>query len=156
MCSTGGNGRATSTPLVARLALGAIRTTNQGALSLESGLRPAPAHWTTASGASPSGSPAYQGATKPGNSSEPRTACSANDSRCWNGREETVLLEVATPLEESTTIEEEAAAMREAQLSGRLGLNIFTDGSRLENGATGYAAAWKKVDTWKGHKTHMG
>jgi len=46
--------------------------------------------------------------------------------------------------------------MREAQISGRPGLTIFTDGSRLENGATGYAVAWKKGDTWKGHKTHMG
>ena len=46
--------------------------------------------------------------------------------------------------------------MREAQLSGRPGLTIFTDGSKLENGATGYAVAWKKGDTWKGHETHMG
>jgi len=72
---------------------------------------------------------------------------------CWNGREETVLLEVATPLKATTTIEKEAAAI---QLSGWPGLTIFTDGSRLENGATGYAVAWKKGDTWKGHKTHMG
>ena len=72
---------------------------------------------------------------------------------CWNGREETVLLEVATPLEATTTI---AAAMREAQLSGRPGLTIFTVSSRLENGATGYAVAWKKGDTCKGNKTHMG
>ena len=46
--------------------------------------------------------------------------------------------------------------MREARLSGRPGLAIFTDGSRPEDGATGYAVAWKKGDTWKGHKTRMG
>jgi len=34
---------------------------------------------------------------------------------CWNGREETDLFEVATSLQATTTIEEEAAAMREAQ-----------------------------------------
>jgi len=75
---------------------------------------------------------------------------------CWNGREETVLLEVASPLDESTTVEEEAAAAREANQLDRPGLTIFTDGSRLENGATGYAVTWKKGKSWKGHKTHMG
>ena len=33
---------------------------------------------------------------------------------------------------------------------------MFTDGSRLEHGATGYAVTWKKGTTWKSHKTHMG
>jgi len=33
---------------------------------------------------------------------------------------------------------------------------MFTDGSRLEDGAAGYAVAWKNVLTWKGIKTHMG
>jgi len=75
---------------------------------------------------------------------------------CWNGREDTVLLEVASPLDASTTIDEEAAAAREANQLDRPGLIIFTDGSHLENGATGYAAAWKKGMSWKGHKTHMG
>jgi len=47
--------------------------------------------------------------------------------------------------------------MQEAQRSDRPGLIIFTDGSRpVENGAIGYAVIWKKADTWKGHRTHMG
>jgi len=75
---------------------------------------------------------------------------------CWNGREETVLLEVAFPLDATTTIEEEAAAAKEANQLGRPGLSIFTDGSRLENGATGYEVVWKKGSQWKWHKTHMG
>jgi ribonuclease HI len=33
---------------------------------------------------------------------------------------------------------------------------MFTDGSRLEDGATGYAVVWKNGSTWKGHRTHMG
>jgi len=63
---------------------------------------------------------------------------------------------VASPLDASTTIDEEAAAAREANRLDRPGLTIFTDGSRLENGATGYAVTWKKGISWKGHKTHMG
>jgi len=61
-----------------------------------------------------------------------------------NGREDTVFLEAATLLEATTTIEEEAAAASEARQPIRPGLTIFTDGSRLENGATGYAVAWEK------------
>ena len=75
---------------------------------------------------------------------------------CWNGREETVLLEVASPLDATTTIEEAEAAANEVKRTDRPGLTIFTDGSRLENGATGYAVVWKNGQTWKGHKTHMG
>jgi len=73
---------------------------------------------------------------------------------CWNGKEETVLLE-ASPLEATVIIEEEAAAAKEVRLD-RPGLTIFTDGSRLENGATGYAAVWKKENDWEGLKSYMG
>ena len=55
--------------------------------------------------------------------------------RCWHGREETVLLEVAFPLDVSTTIAEETAVSLEARRLGRPGLSIFTDGFRLENRA---------------------
>jgi len=74
---------------------------------------------------------------------------------CWNGKEGTALLEKASPLEATVVIEEEAAAAKEARLD-RPGLTIFTDGPRLENGATGYAAAWKKGNDWKGLQSHMG
>jgi len=33
---------------------------------------------------------------------------------------------------------------------------MFTDGSRLDGGATGYAVVWKKGQTWAGAKVHMG
>jgi len=33
---------------------------------------------------------------------------------------------------------------------------MFTDGSRMEDEAAGYAVAWKNGQTWKGIKTHMG
>ena len=63
----------------ARLTTGTFRTTNQEALSLESGFRPAVAQLETVCDASPSGSPASQAATRPGNSLGPRTASSVRD-----------------------------------------------------------------------------
>ena len=33
---------------------------------------------------------------------------------------------------------------------------MFTDGSRLDSGATGYAVAWQKGQSWVGIKNHMG
>jgi len=33
---------------------------------------------------------------------------------------------------------------------------MFTDGSRLENGATGCAVVWRRGRTWVGAKVHMG
>jgi len=67
---------------------------------------------------------------------------------CWSGREETVVLEVATPLEATVTVDEESAAKQEAQHADRR-LTNFTDGSRL-------AVTWMKGNTWEGYKTHMG
>ena len=51
--------------------------------------------------------------------------------------------------------EEEAEAKAEAERP-RPGLTMFTDGSRQEDGTTGYAVVWKKGDSWKGIKSHMG
>lgn len=38
----------------------------------------------------------------------------------------------------------------------RTGLTTFTDGSRVESGATGYAVTWRKGGGWASIKTHMG
>ena len=38
----------------------------------------------------------------------------------------------------------------------RPGLTMFTDGSRLDDGATGYSVMWKRGLTWAGAKVHMG
>jgi len=138
----------------ARLTTGAFRTTNHGALSLESGIRPAAAQLDNRLRRF-----ALRLASLPKGDQE-RDLIGASDCAlgqrlqsalgCWNGREETVLLEVASPLEE------EAAAALEAKRPHRPGLTMSTDGSRPENGATGYAVTWKKGMVWKGHKTHMG
>ena len=131
----------------ARLTTGAFRTTNQGALSLESGIKPAVAQLDNRLRRF---ALRLASLSKGDQARELVGAAGALGQRlqsalgCWNGREETVLLEVATPLEATITIEEEAAAALEARSSNRPGLTIFTDGSRLENGATGYAVTWKK------------
>ena len=36
------------------------------------------------------------------------------------------------------------------------GLVLWMDGSRDENGAVGYAVAWRKGQIWAGRKAHMG
>ena len=91
--------------------------------------------------ASPSGSPAFRKTAKLGSSSQPRTAHLENDyspssdprAERTNGHQ----LGGSHPLEAAVTVEVETAAMQETQHSDRPGLAIFTDGSRLENGATG-------------------
>jgi len=71
----------------------------------------------------------------------------------WTETEETVLLEEPGTLD--MIQEERGEAKREAE-EARPGLVMFTDGSRTESGAAGYAVAWKNGLSWKGIKTHMG
>ena len=52
-------------------------------------------------------------------------------------------------------VEERERAIEEAD-KDREGLAIFTDGSRLESGATGYGVACKAGNRWVGVKAHMG
>ena len=74
----------------------------------------------------------------------------------YAGRTEpTVLLEEPETLDAELLQEEEAEAKAEAE-KVRPGLTMFTDGSRLDDGATGYAVVWRNGQTWKGIKTHMG
>jgi len=51
--------------------------------------------------------------------------------------------------------EQREEAKKEAEKE-RPGLVMFTDRSRLENEAAGYAVAWKNSQIWEGIKTHMG
>ena len=61
--------------------------------------------------------------------------------------ESAVLLEEPATLDAELLQEEEAAAKVEAERA-RPGLTTFTDGSRLDNGASGYAVVWKRGRTW--------
>jgi len=51
--------------------------------------------------------------------------------------------------------DEEAVAKAEAE-KRQPWLTMFTDGSRLNGGAAGYAVAWRNGESWEGIKTHMG
>ena len=74
----------------------------------------------------------------------------------YTGRtESTVLLEEPETLEAELLQEEEAEAKAEAE-KVRPGLTMFTNGSRLDDGAAGYAVMWRNGQTWKGIRTHMG
>jgi len=66
-----------------------------------------------------------------------------------------VLLEDPETLDAELLQDEEEEAKAEAERA-RPGLTMFTDGSRLDNRATGYAVVWKRGLTWTGVKGHMG
>jgi len=69
--------------------------------------------------------------------------------------ESTVLLEEPETLDAEQQQEEEAEARAEAERV-QPGLTMFTDGSRLENGATGCAVVWRRGRTCTGAKVHIG
>jgi len=69
--------------------------------------------------------------------------------------ERTVLLEEPKTLDAVLLQEEEEEAKAEAE-KARPGLTMFTDGSRMEDGASGYEMVWKNGVSWAGIKTHMG
>jgi len=69
--------------------------------------------------------------------------------------EVTVLLEEPETLEAELLQDEEAEAKVEAERT-RPGLTMFTDGLRLDDGATGYLVVWRQSLTWAGAKVHMG
>jgi hypothetical protein len=149
-------------PLV-MIYIGRIRVMNKqkknlGALSMESGLRPVanqPENRQRRFGlrllSLPQGGRAREvvGAqTAIGN----RLATALNYT--LTATEETILLEEPEILD-AEIIQEEREEAKEAE-KARPELVIFTDGSRLESSAAGYAVAWKNGQTWKGIKTHLG
>jgi len=69
--------------------------------------------------------------------------------------ESKVLLEEPDALDAELLQEEEVEAKAEAKRN-RPGLTMFTDGSRLDDGATGYSVVWRKGLSWAGAKVHMG
>jgi hypothetical protein len=66
---------------------------------------------------------------------------------CPGSKEPTVLLEMATPLDVSITADEGAQAERIAK-EDRPDLVMWTDGSKLDGGAVGYAVMWRN-HAWK-------
>jgi hypothetical protein len=132
----------------ARAVTGCFQTTNLGALAMESGLRPA---------------------TTQLENRQPRFGLRLLSSRSEIGRrlknalalaqrgrtETTVLFEDPEALEAEAIQEDEKMAKAEAERA-RPGITMFKDGSRLDNGATGYVVVWQNGQSWVGIKNHMG
>jgi len=133
-------------------------STNRGALAMESGLRPATAQSEYRQRRSglrllslPHGDQAKEvvGAT-------PWIGKMLKNALAHVGRTETtVLLKEPEVLDAETIQEDEKSAKAEAERT-RPGLTMFTDGSRPDSGASGYAVTWQSGQQWVGVKTHMG
>jgi len=66
------------------------------------------------------------------------------------------LLEEPDALDAKLLQEEEVEAKAEGK-KNRPGLTtMFMDGSRLDDGTTGYSVVWRKGLSWAGAKVHMG
>jgi hypothetical protein len=144
----------------ARAVTGCFQKTNLGALAMESGLRPATVQLENR--------PCSFGlrllSLQDGNQAREVVGGRSGIGRrlkntlalAHRGRTETtILLEDPEMLEAATIQEDEKAAKAEAERP-RLGLTMFTDGSRLDSGATGYAVLWQNGQSWVGIKAHMG
>jgi len=144
----------------ARAITGCFQKTNLGALAMESGLRPAVAQLENRQRrfglrllSLPDGDQAR----------EVVAARTVIGKRLKNSltlahrgtTETTVLLEDPEALDAATIQEDEKAAKAEAERS-RPGITMFTDGSRLDSGAAGYAVVWQNGQSWVGIKNHMG
>jgi hypothetical protein len=133
---------------------GCLRITNQGALAMESGLRPAAAQLANRQRrfrlrllGLPQGDQAKKvvGAAS-------GIGKRLKNALAYIGRtESTVLLEESEALDAVTIQEDEKSAKVEAE-SIRPGLTVFTDGSRLDSGAVGYAVAWQEWAILGGHQ----
>jgi len=142
----------------ARAVTGCFGTTNRGALAMESGLRPAMAQLENRQRrfglrllSLPEGDQAREvvGATS-------RIGKRLKNALAHRGgTETTVLLEDPEPLGAKTIQADEKEAKAEAERI-RPGLTMFTDGSRLDSEAAGYAVVWRSGQVWAGVKNHMG
>jgi len=129
----------------ARATTGCFRTTNLGALSMESGLRAATTQLENRQRrvglrllSLPQGDQAREVVGAPTEIGRRLTNALAYAGRT----ESTILLEEPEALDAELLQEEEAEAKAEAE-KGRPGLTMFTDGLRLDDGAAGYAVVIK-------------
>jgi len=159
---TGTKGRTEDLQLLvnqeARATTGCIRTTSLGALLIESGLRAAATRlenrqwWFGLRLLSlPKGGQAQEVVGIPTAIGRWLTNALAHRGQV----ESTVLLEEPETLDAVLIQEEEAEAKMEAEKT-QPGLTMFTDGSRMEDGAAGFAVVWKNGQIWEGVKAHMG
>ena len=143
----------------ARAMTGCFWTTNLGALSMESGLRPATnqlenrqCHFALRLLSLPQEEMARNIVSTDTTIGKPLSAALKYS---WTETERTVLLEEPESFDTKLIQKEREEAKRETKRE-RPGFVMFTDGSRLKNEAAGYTVAWKTGQTWEGIKTHMG
>jgi len=144
--------------LEARAVTGCFRTTNQGALASEAGLRPTVTQLENRQRpfgirllSLPEGEQARRVVGAPsGIRKRIETALG------YAGRTEEIVLPASPEKIGAVIVIEEPNEVKEEAERGRPGLTIFTDGSRLDSGATGYAVTWKSGEKWVGIKAHMG
>jgi len=142
----------------ARTTTGCVRTTNLGALSMESGLRAATAQLENRQRrfglrllSLPEGDQARELVGAPSG-----IGWRLKNALAYGGQtERAVLLEELETLDAELLQEEEVEAKAPAE-GTRPGLTMFTDGSRLDDGATGYSVVWKTGQTLAGVKVHIG
>jgi len=142
----------------ARAVTGCFRTTNLGALMAESGLRPAAPQLENRQRrfaarliSLPQGSEAKKvvGATS-------RLGKRLGEALEYAGRVEPISLPGKSEKLGVQMIVEEREKAKEEAKKRRAGLTIFTDGSRIDSGAAGYAVVWKEGEEWAGVKAHIG
>jgi len=138
---------------------GAFRTTNLGALSMESGMRPAANQLENRQrrfGLRLLSLPQDERARDVvGADTEIGKRLGAALRYSWTRTEKTVLPEEPEPLDMAMIHEEREETKKEVEKE-RPGLVMFTDGSWQEEGTAGYTVAWKDGRTWKVIKAHMG
>jgi len=140
----------------ARATTSCFRTTNLGALSMESGVRAATAQLENRQRrfglrllSLSQGDQAWKVVRAPTGIGRRLT-----NALAYGGQTDSAAQEPET-LDAELLQEEEAEARAEAKRI-RPGLTMFTGGSRLDDGATGYSVVWRRGLTWVDAKVHMG
>jgi len=142
----------------ARATTGCFRTTNLGALSMESGLRAVTTQlenrqrrfrlWLLSL---PEGDQAREVVGAPTG-----IGWRLKNTLAYGGQTERTVLPEELETCNAELLQEEEAEAKVAAEGTRPGLTMFTDGSRLDGGVTGYSVVWKKGQTWARVKVHMG
>jgi len=146
-----------------RAVTGNFRTANLGVVMAESGLRPAESLLNNRSRrhvlrlmSLPKGN---QAKSLPGNNTPMGQRLVHLSASRYSGRVEEIYLPEGGPAElgaHASIADAEWAEQEAGKADFQPRLVLWTDGSRDENGAVGYAVAWRKGRSWEGRKTHMG
>jgi len=113
--------------------------------------------WRTDSGGLGYGCSAYRRVTRQGRSSAPHsdwTETHGGPRICGQDGDHSSVRGTRTL--DAELLQQEEAEAKAGSEKPRPALTMFTDGSRLDDGAVGYAVLWKNGQSWVGIKSHMG